>query len=189
MVGIYIITNKTNGKSYIGQSVNIKKRIQEHFWKAHLPNEISYNSALHQAIRKYGDDNFEWRILEECSTDVIDERERILIQEYNTLSPNGYNILDGGQKYRAEPKRCLNCGTLIDKGSIYCVECAHLLQRRCVWPDRNTLKNEIRIGSFTGIAKKYGVTDNAVRKWCKKYNLPSRIKDIRAYSNEEWALI
>jgi hypothetical protein len=35
----------------------------------------------------------------------------------------------------------------------------------------------------------YGVTDNAVRKWCDKYDLPRKAKDIKAYSDEEWALI
>lgn len=39
---------------------------------------------------------------------------------------------------------------------------------------------------FTKIGEKYGVTDNAIRKWCKAYNLPSRKKDIDAYTEEEW---
>lgn len=43
--------------------------------------------------------------------------------------------------------------------------------------------------------RKYGinnfksVTDNAVRKWCKKYNLPYKVSDIKKYSDEEWELI
>lgn len=34
--------------------------------------------------------------------------------------------------------------------------------------------------------KKHGVSDNAIRKWCKKYNLPYKKKDIKSYSDEEW---
>lgn len=37
--------------------------------------------------------------------------------------------------------------------------------------------------------KMYKVSDNAVRKWCKSYNLPSRRKDISLYSEEEWQKI
>jgi group I intron endonuclease len=75
MVGIYKMTNKINGKVYIGQSIDINKRIKEHFWKATNEKDVSYNSAIHQAIRKYGAENFDWEILEECNADVIDEKE------------------------------------------------------------------------------------------------------------------
>jgi hypothetical protein len=46
------------------------------------------------------------------------------------------------------------------------------------YPDREELKNLIRNFPFTEIGKMYKVTDNAVKKWCKKFNLPSRKKDI-----------
>lgn len=39
---------------------------------------------------------------------------------------------------------------------------------------------------FTKIGEEYGVTDNAIRKWCKAYNLPYRRKDIENYTEEEW---
>ena len=40
---------------------------------------------------------------------------------------------------------------------------------------------------FTQIGKEYGVTDNAVRKWCKSYNLPYRVKDIKEIIKKgEW---
>lgn len=58
--GIYRITNKINGKSYIGQSVNIKNR-----WYVHKATKDDY--PIHRAIRKYGKNNFSWEILEECS--------------------------------------------------------------------------------------------------------------------------
>ena len=44
----------------------------------------------------------------------------------------------------------------------------------------------IRNTPFTQIAKKYNVTDNAIRKWCDSYNLPRRVKEIKNYSEEEW---
>ena len=54
---------------------------------------------------------------------------------------------------------------------------------------REELKKLIRTTPFTTIGKQYGVTDNAVRKWCDKYNLPRKVKEIKSYSDEEWKLI
>ena len=42
---------------------------------------------------------------------------------------------------------------------------------------------------FLIIGKKYNVSDNAVRKWCKTYNLPFRVSDIKNISDEEWKKI
>ena len=44
----------------------------------------------------------------------------------------------------------------------------------------------IRIMPFTEIGKNYGVSDNAIRKWCDNYNLPRLVKEIKKYSEEEW---
>lgn len=52
--------------------------------------------------------------------------------------------------------------------------------------NKEILKEEIRNNSFTSIAKKYEVSDNTIRKWCKKYNLPYKSSDIKKYSDEEW---
>ena len=60
MIGIYKITNKINGLSYIGQSVHIERRFIEHC----LPSKTSKISC---AIQKYGKDNFDFSVLEECS--------------------------------------------------------------------------------------------------------------------------
>ena len=51
---------------------------------------------------------------------------------------------------------------------------------------REELKELIRTTPFLTIGKKYGVCDNAIRKWCIRYDLPTKKKDINAYSNEEW---
>lgn len=54
---------------------------------------------------------------------------------------------------------------------------------------RKELKEWIRKEPFTQVAKKCGVSDNAVRKWCKKYNIPFRKRDIIQYTDKEWELI
>lgn len=52
--------------------------------------------------------------------------------------------------------------------------------------NRDSLKQLIRSTPFTTIAKQYGVSDNAIRKWCKKYNLPTKSNEIKRYSDAEW---
>lgn len=84
---------------------------------------------------------------------------------------------------------CKECGKEIKTNSNYCVECAHLLQRKVDRPSREELKCLIRTVPFTKIAKQFNVTDNAIRRWCDSYCLPRRIKDINSYSDKEWELI
>lgn len=88
---IYKFTNLINEKCYIGQSIHPEKRYWQHCNAAKNQND-SY--PIHNAIRKYGVENFSFEILE--WTENYDNRERELIQYYNSLIPNGYNIIEGG---------------------------------------------------------------------------------------------
>jgi len=192
MIGIYKITNILNGKSYIGQSVNIDRRIYDHFYRSQDENSNAYNAPLHIAIRKYGKENFQWEVLQECTIEEIDNLERYYIQKYNTLSPNGYNILEGGQKIRvASVHYCERCGIkpTYDKNSKFCRSCYYIESRKVERPTREELKNLIRTKSFVQIGKDYGVSDSAIRKWCKTYNLPFKKYIINRYNDEDWKKI
>jgi len=87
---IYKATNRINGLSYIGQTIQpLKYRIKKHF----NGKETYFSNALH----KYGDENFDWEIIEECnSKEQLNEREQYYISKLNTLRPNGYNLTLGG---------------------------------------------------------------------------------------------
>lgn len=98
MIGIYKIINKINGKIYIGQSIDIEERWKQHKYKTFNANGNAYNSAIHQAFRKYGVENFEYQVIELCSVEELDTKEIYWIEKLNTLAPNGYKILPGGQK-------------------------------------------------------------------------------------------
>ena len=103
---IYKITNKTNGKIYIGQTrVTEPQRWQQHVWYANnCPNNDSI--LLCYAIRKYGKENFQREIIEECDNSQLNEREIYWINHYNSTDKNvGYNITlggDAGNKYSDE---------------------------------------------------------------------------------------
>jgi group I intron endonuclease len=94
---IYKIKNNKNGKLYIGQT---KQSLQARFYR-HLrraSNELHYTYALCNAIRKHGAESFECVEIETVnSLKEADEREVYWIELLNTLSPNGYNMTEGGK--------------------------------------------------------------------------------------------
>ena len=77
MIGIYKITNKTNGRAYIGQSIHIEQRWQEHISQ-------NKNSLIHLAIKKYGVKNFTFEVLEECAQSKLNEQEVYWIACYDS---------------------------------------------------------------------------------------------------------
>lgn len=249
MIGIYKITNKINNHSYIGQSVNIEKRWIAHknVWKNQ--SEHTYQYPLYRAIRKYGLENFDFSILEECNFSELDDREKYWIKFYDTVK-NGYNQTIGGlgsfkklnnlkllsitndiknsklsfkeisEKYNISyemvtgintgrywkrdinypirinnhnykmagikevPNKkknyCEKCGKEISKKAHLCIDCS-LRLRAINIPPKEELSKLLLTESMLSIAKKFNVTDNAVRRWCKKYNLPYKFQDIKEY--------
>ena len=96
-VGIYKITNRVNGKCYIGQSQDIATRFREH---RYLLRQNKYgNRKIQNAWNKYGEENFIFEILEECMIEELDEKEIKYIKEYDSHC-NGYNNTDGGDGVR-----------------------------------------------------------------------------------------
>ena len=74
---------------------------------------------------------------------------------------------------------CLNCGKTIDKNATRCVTCSHILERKVERPSKENLEKEIYEYTFVELGKKYGISDNAIRKWCKAYNLPYKSFEIK----------
>ncbi|MGI0060457.1 MAG: GIY-YIG nuclease family protein, partial [Nitrosotalea sp.] len=89
---VYKITNKINNKAYVGQTVQkLSKRIAQH------RNDFHRNRAIGMAMRKYGMENFSIEVLCNCdSLEDLNIQEYELINKYNTIAPNGYNLRDGG---------------------------------------------------------------------------------------------
>lgn len=95
LIGIYCIKNKVNSKKYIGQSNDIYARWYNH--KYCLNNNRHGNSYLQNAWNKYGEDNFDFIILELCDESDIDKREQYYIAKFSTtIRENGYNLDSGG---------------------------------------------------------------------------------------------
>ena len=100
MIGIYKYTNKDNGKIYIGRSVNISTRKWQHL---HDPSPYSY---FDQTLVKIGEDKFDFEIIEECSIEQLQDREKYWIKYYNCCAldnrEGGYNLTRGGEEYRSD---------------------------------------------------------------------------------------
>jgi len=103
---IYIIKNKLNGKCYIGQTHRYKKRMWEHINSKKL--------TISKAIRKYGKENFEFKIIDSNfeTQNQMDEMEMHYIIQYNSYK-NGYNMTFGdkrsyGYKLSEEHKKNLS---------------------------------------------------------------------------------
>lgn len=91
---LYRITNKINGKIYIGQTVQPEKR-----WTQHKTNAASDSPKMiiSYAIKKYGNDAFDFEVIAGCRTwEDANDIETLLVAQYGSLVPNGYNVSLGG---------------------------------------------------------------------------------------------
>ena len=82
----------------------------------------------------------------------------------------GKNII-----FHKNVNKCKKCGKEITKGSIYCRKCYSNSRRIVERPNPIQLKEDISNLGFTNTGKKYGVSYNTIKKWCKSYNMPYKI--------------
>ena len=88
--GVYVIKCLKNGKVYVGESINIKNRLRRY--------KKERTQLIGRALDKYGDDQFEVHVEyfpDFKKPDLLILEERLILQ-YNSLTPNGYNICNKG---------------------------------------------------------------------------------------------
>lgn len=81
---------------------------------------------------------------------------------------------------------CAKCGAEISKWATLCRQCKLESLNRKEKPERDVLKNLIRTIPFVKIGEMYGVSDNAVRRWCDSYNLPRKAREIKKINELDW---
>ena len=122
------------------------------------------------------------------------------LENLRWVCPNCNSQLDttnGRMHHRIKPKRkkCAKCGANIYKGATLCKKCEKEERAfRSVAELRNKisrdkLKELIRSTSFVQIGKMFHVTDNAVRRWCRRYSLPDKSSEIKKYTDTEWLAV
>lgn len=96
MDGIIYRITFANGKSYIGQTIQtLTQRWQKH-QSAARRNKTGGCALLNAALRKYGATDCKLETLLICNVEQLDLYEDRMIDCYNTLAPNGYNLITGG---------------------------------------------------------------------------------------------
>lgn len=90
--GVYKITNKINGKCYIGESVDVFKRFSDH----KNPKNLKTHYKIYRAFAKYGIENFSFEILSKCPKEYLGKLEMFFIKHFDSVN-NGYNITQGGK--------------------------------------------------------------------------------------------
>lgn len=99
------------------------------------------------------------------------------------------NKVDSYNKEDSKKDICPICNkNLKSKRASMCIECYNA-KRSIIPVTREQLKYEIRNYSFLQVGKMHNISDNNIRKWCKKLDLPYRKKDIDKISDEEWEKI
>lgn len=90
---IYIFTNIKNGKRYIGETLNLKRRMEEYLFSGKRQKRI-----INNAIIKYGIDNFvfEYYYFPNFQKDDLLVLEKNMIEIYNSITPYGYNLCSYG---------------------------------------------------------------------------------------------
>ena len=106
---------------------------------------------------------------------------------YSKLCAEGIDLINLNSNLLSK-KICPNCGKWISIKAKYCRSCyyqnmTHMPNKQILIDCLHQYKNFVRVGKY------FGVTDNCVRKWCKKYNIPSTSKAIRTLSDSEWKLL
>lgn len=158
MIGIYKITNSTNGRFYIGKSVDIERRFMEH-----KTPKATGNKKLHSDINALSIENFDFEILEECKEEELNARELHYIK---TLNPF-YNTV--GKKVSDEVRKRISEGT------------------KKWWNSLDDAKKQKVIkNNLTGPRKGHSVSEETREKIRKKVSENQKIKVKIAETGEEF---
>lgn len=110
-----------------------------------------------------------------------------LTENHRGAKTKGVGRMTGYDSRASKANFCVDCGIEITSGATRCRACANkTFASREIPVERAKLKQMIRLMPFTQIGKEFGVSDNAIRKWCDKYGLPRRVSDIKKYSDKDW---
>lgn len=88
--GVYIIKSLESGRVYIGSSKRVRARIARHVKL--LNNRKHHNDDMIGEWEKFGEDSFEFSLIEECNEDMLRVREFMWCKKYDVFNPlNGFN--------------------------------------------------------------------------------------------------
>ena len=175
---IYKIYNDINDKVYIGQTV----RTMDRRWKEHLnaAQGANRNTALYNAMRKYGIESFHIEMVKECSEKELDYYEEYYIKQFNSLVPNGYNMTTGGDKgkkldYDEVVRIYFECNQneaeVLRKYGIHPAITCYILKEKGYTPQKNYEKQGVPYYECDA-------DNNIIRKFNNAYELATTYQDL-----------
>ena len=84
---------------------------------------------------------------------------------------------------------CILCGMEISPTAKYCVSCYAKTKQTIDRPAKIDLAKMIKKSGFTNVGKRFGVSDQAIKKWCKSYGIPHTKNELIAWYNEQIGII
>lgn len=112
------------------------------------------------------------------------------LENLQILCPNCHSQTDNycGQANKTPKYFCELCGgEKKTKTARYCQKCAIKMSCKVEMPPKEELILKFKeLRSFLSVGKYYGVTDNAIRNWCKKYDLPSTKKELIIFIEKKY---
>jgi hypothetical protein len=179
--GIYIFTNKKNGKVYVGETMNIKKRMKEY----NYPRSPRY---FESAIRKNGLEGFHLEIhyLPDFKKDDLLDLEEELIKKFNCMVPNGYNIFARGNnplgwKHSPEARIKMTAAQMGNKKGLGTKRSAESIQKISLSKLGGLNPNAKKVNQFSqdgqflkqwesmsSVVRELGVSENKIRRCCKE---------------------
>lgn len=199
MIGIYKVTNP-NFRVYIGQSINIEKRFKQY---SKIQN-CNRQTILKRSLEKYGSENHIFEIIEECSIEELNNKERYWQDYYDVLSKNGLNcvLTQSDDKVRIWSIETKERITISMTGKIKTDEVKekisnsmkgkkHSLEtRKKMSKPRNRIKKIITIKDEIKTIYQYDLNNNLIKEWDSFRNIidsyPKGIRTIwKCLRNEQ----
>ena len=181
--GIYIIKNNISNKVYIGQSVDVNRRISAH--KSLLKRNKHENDYLQKSFNKDGAENFEFKLIELCDKSELDYKERYWIKYYDSMNrEKGYNMESGGNENKEFSKDRIE--SIKGKGNPMYGKHHSDKTKESIMKANRGHNNKLTEKEVSEIKEKLSF-GNEVNKLAKEYNVAkSTISKINKCINWSW---
>lgn len=199
--GAWCLCHPEDGIYYVGQTCKgVNSRISVHFWNSRKPESTSYGSRFSRWIRKHGEENVAFSVLEICLRDELNSREILWISQLREQGQSKGNLLAGGNQARGHKVPQMSERMRGEKNPMFGKDRSELMkyarsfqgspsdETRKLWSENNTgegnpraILNDQAIRELRKQERKYGLFSS----WARKYNVTPQTIYL-AYVGKTW---